>query len=142
LLANQSGRLCRGQFRILERLFEMTLIIRMEQLEALATGAYDDFETRLARHLNKFFPETMAEQSSEAIRDFINECVKGAAHYGLTTEQAVACFAHLPLLLGPEFESDRRWAFIPATLAQPAVDPTDRAKFAMILAYAIKERYP
>jgi hypothetical protein len=120
----------------------MTLKIRAGQVEALAAATYYDFEERMTQHLKRFFPETMDELSPDEIRDFIGECVKGAAHYGLTSEQAVACFAHLPLVLGPEFETDRRWRFVPATLANEAADPTDRAKLAMILAYAVKARCP
>jgi hypothetical protein len=119
---------------------EMTLKIRNEQMESFAASAYQDFEERMTRHLKKFFPETMNEMAPNEIREFIGACVKGAAQYGLTSEQAVACFTHLPLLLGPDFETDPNWRFAPTVLSSHECHPNERAKLAMLLAHALKAR--
>ena len=105
----------------------MTLKIREEQMESLAQARYQDFEERATRHLRAHFPEQMRGMSAERSRVYIRACVKRAGAFGLQSEQAVMCYAHLPLLLGEDFESQPRWAFVPHVLRQEQYPPNDRA---------------
>src|SRR5262245_12320039 len=118
----------------------MTLRIRAEQMESLAQARYQDFEERATRHLRAHFPEEMQRMSAERGRAYIRECVERAGAYGLQSEQAAMCFAHLPLLLGQDFEAQPRWAFVPYVLRQEQYPANDRAKVALLLAYEVKER--
>jgi hypothetical protein len=118
----------------------MPVTIRNEQLGEFAQARYQDFEERTTRHLREFFPEKMNGISAEGARAFIRECVARARAFGLESEQAVVCYAHLPLLLGEDFERQPRWGFMPLLLRQEEYHPNDRAKLAMILAHELKAR--
>jgi hypothetical protein len=118
----------------------MTLRIRAEPLESLAQARYRDFEERATRHLRAHFPEAMRGMSAERSRAYVRECIERAGAFGLKSEQAVLCFAHLPLLLGEDFESQPRWAFVPYVLRQEQYPANDRAKVAVLLAYEAKAR--
>jgi hypothetical protein len=118
----------------------MTLTIRNEQLGAFAQARYQDFEARTTAHLREFFPEQMEGMSAERTRTFIRDCVARAGTFGLRSEQAVVCYAHLSLLLGEDFERQPRWAFVPHVLRQEEYPPNDRAKLAMVLAHELRAR--
>jgi hypothetical protein len=120
--------------------FEMPLVIRNEQIEAFARSRYRDFEERTAKHLREYFPEMMAAMSAEEIRAFIRACVERASAFGLTSEQAVVCYAHLPLVLGEDYDRQPRWAFVPYVLRQEQYPANDRAKLATVLAYELKAK--
>src|SRR5262245_29415612 len=113
----------------------MTLRIREEQMESFAQARYQDFEERAAAQLREHFPAEVGAMPPDRLRAYIRRCVERAGAFGLESEQAVMCFAHLPLLLGEDFERQSRWAFVPQVLRQEQHDPNDRAKVAMLLVY-------
>jgi hypothetical protein len=116
------------------------ITIRDEQLNALTQARYEEFETRATEHLREFFPEQVVAMPVERFREFIRRCVDRARTFGLTSEQAVICFAHLSLLLGEGFDSEPRWPFVPFLLRQEDYHQNDRAKAAMLLAYELKAK--
>ena len=118
----------------------MVLKIRDEQTDALAQARYGEFETRAKEHLRELFPAHVAAMPAEQFREFIRRCVDRARTFGLTSEQAVMCFAHLTLLLGEGFESGPRWPFVPFLLHQKELHQHDRAKAALYLAYELKAK--
>lgn len=118
----------------------MVLKIRDEQIGALAQVRYGEFETRANAHLRESFPEQVAAMPPERFREFLRGCVDRAKTFGLTSEQAVMCFAHLTLLLGEGFESGPRWPFVPFLLHQKDLNQNDRAKTALFLAYELKAK--
>jgi hypothetical protein len=118
----------------------MTVRIRDEQIESFAQARYQDFEERAAEHLREYFPGEVGAMPPHRLRAYIRGCVGRAGAFGLKSEQAVMCFAHLPLLLGEDFETQPPWAFVPAVLRQEQYPPNDRAKLAMLLAYGLKAK--
>lgn len=118
----------------------MVLKIRDEQIGALAQARYPEFETRAKEHLRESFPEHVAAMPPEQFREFLRRCVDRARTFGLTSEQAIICFAHLTLLLGEGFESGPRWPFVPFLLHQQQYPQNDRAKTALFLAYELKAK--
>jgi hypothetical protein len=118
----------------------MSFRIRDEQAKQLAQACRQGFEDRAVRHLLKFFPRQMSDLSEAERRAYLATCVQQAGRYGLTSEQAVMCFAHLPFLLGADFETSRRWGVLRYGLRNPDVPPTDRAKIVLALAYQMKAR--
>ena len=118
----------------------MTLRIRTGQLEAFARARCQDFEERAAAHLREHFPDETAALPPDRLRAYVRGCVGRAGAFGLKSEQAVVCFAHLPLLLGEDFASQPRWAFVPDVLRQEQYPANDRAKLALLLAYGLKAR--
>ena len=118
----------------------MVLKISDEQINALAQTRYGEFETRAAAHLREFFPQQVDAMPPEQLREFLRRCVDRARIFGLTSEQAVICFAHLTLLLGEGFESGPRWPFVPFLLHQQQYHQNDRAKIALFLTYELKAK--
>lgn len=118
----------------------MVLKIRDEQIGALAQAHYGEFETRANTHLRESFPEQVAAMPPARFREFLRRCVDRAKTFGLTSEQAVMCFAHLTLLLGEGFETGPRWPFVPFLLHQKELRQNDRAKAALFLAYELKAK--
>jgi hypothetical protein len=118
----------------------MILRIRHEQVNALAEARYEEFESRAIGHLREFFLEKVSAIPADRLRAFIRRCMDRARTFGLTSEQAVVCFAHLSLLLGEGFDAESRWAFVPFLLHQEEYHQNDRAKAAMLLAYELKAR--
>jgi hypothetical protein len=111
-----------------------------EQAHELGQSAYRSFQQRLAGHLRKFFPAQMASMSGPDTEAFITRCVEAARRHGLTSEQSVAYFSHLPLLLGEDFEANRRCRFATAVLGASAGAPQERVKIAMLLAHQLKAK--
>lgn len=118
----------------------MTIQIRQEQMHTLAQSRYKDFEDRMTHHLKKFFPDKMSAMSVAETQAFIRQCVDKAKTYKLTSEQSVVYFSHLTLLLGGNFETDRRYRFASAILQASAGAPDERVKIAMLLAYQLKAK--
>jgi len=118
----------------------MTISIRQEQNDAFAEAHYRGFESRAIRHLRRFFPDQVSRLSEDQKRALIAQMVSRARKYGLESEQAVMCFAHLPLLLGDDFDSNRRYQFAPRILKAQCGHAVERAKLAMLLAYEFKKR--
>jgi hypothetical protein len=114
--------------------------VRQEQEEALAQVELRRFDERARRHLNKHFPRQVGPMTAGEFRQWVRQCVERAGRYGLETEQAVMCFAHLLLLLGDDFETNPRYGFAPTVLRADYGHQNERAKLAMLLAYEVKAR--
>lgn len=115
------------------------ITIRNEQVQALAAARFEDFAARLTAHLREYFPQELGGQSAEEIRPFIQGCVGRSAAFGLSSERAIASFAHLPLLLGAEFEDDPRWEPLINRLGDRTTPPDRRAELALSLAYDLRD---
>jgi hypothetical protein len=76
--------------------------------------------------------------TGEELKAFIRRCVERARDYQLRSEQSVAYFSHLPLLLGEDFAADRRYRFAPTVLRSRVGRPEERVKIAMLLAHQFK----
>ena len=114
--------------------------IRNEQMAAFRQVRFDDFSKRLAGHLRKYHPDQLASFSDEEIHTYIRECVERASRlYSIQTEQAVACYAQLPFILGDQFEVAPDLAAIPAMLGRQSFEQNTRAKMALALAYQLKQ---
>ncbi|MGE5141663.1 MAG: hypothetical protein ACM3JD_19530 [Rudaea sp.] len=114
--------------------------IRREHAEVFSAAHYRGFKDRMARHLREHFPAETRTLSEEQMDAFIEECVQRAGVYGLESEQAVVCYAHLRLLLGDDFETNPYWAFARVALESDQASPNDKAKIAMLMAYELKDR--
>ena len=116
------------------------LVFRIEQVETFAAERRDDFLARLAAHLRAHFPGRLAGRTDDQLRAYGLACVGRAAGYGLTHEQAVACYAHLPLVLGAGFASDPRYRPLAGVLGDGSLDQDERAKLAVAVAYHLSAR--
>jgi len=115
------------------------LVMREAQMTTFEQAATQSFESRLTAHLRKHHRERLADYSDEAVVEYIRECVTRAKElYELETEQAIACYAEIPLILGDDFEVNPRYLAIPDLLAKQSFNPSTRAKIALALAYQVK----
>ena len=113
--------------------------IRQGQLDSLASHQRQAFEARFHEHLEAHFPEAAAWTVGER-REFAANCIRDARIFGLTSEQAVVCFAHVRLVLGHDFERDPRWASFSDLLREQGLEPNERAKFALLMAHEFEAR--
>jgi hypothetical protein len=116
--------------------------IRDRQITVLRERRYEDFERRLLSHLRKHHSACVEGFSDDDIRAYIRICYERAVRvYGLTTEQAVACYAQIPLLLGGDFEVNPDCRTVADLLGRLSFEPNTRAKMALATAYWIRNNY-
>ena len=115
------------------------MIIRDQQLTTLRRERFQDFSRRLIAHLRKHHGQRLAACTDEGLVAYVRECAERAERlYDLTTEQAIACYAELPLVLHNNYEIDENYLAIPALLGKRSFHPSTRAKLALSLAYQVK----
>lgn len=113
--------------------------ISTEQLSQMRHLRNLAFEDRLLEHLRKHHARQLADHPDGVVRSFIRRCMDRAKRsYGLESEQAIACYAQLPLLLGPTFELNSAYAAIPALLGRRSFNQNTRAKMALSMAYHVR----
>jgi hypothetical protein len=115
------------------------LQFRPAQVDRFAEERRNDYLRRLVSHLRKHFPDRLAKQSEAQVWAYGRHCIARAALYGLTHEQAVSCFAHLPLVLGEDFEANPRYLPLINVLGQRSLNQDTRAKFIVAAAYTLRE---
>jgi hypothetical protein len=115
------------------------LILRPSQVQVFDTQRRDEYLGRLVTHLRSHFRDQLAPQSDDQLRAYGRHSIARAALYGLTHEQAVSCFAHLPLLLGEDFEANPRYLPLINVLGQRSLNQDTRAKFVVAAAYNLRE---
>lgn len=113
--------------------------IRAELMQRFAAARIEDFEDRLTAHLREYFPEEMAERSPEEMHEWVRGCVDRSAAFGLTSERAIACFAHVAMIAGPCFELDSDWSFLTESLRDERRHPDFRARRAMSIAHDLDD---
>ena len=103
------------------------LKIYPEQTDAFARASVRDYEARMERHLQRFFPEESRTLGPEGLLDLIRHGVARASSYGLVEEHDVALYLNLTVALGRDFDRDPRLPWAQATLVDPALpDPSWR----------------
>ena len=115
------------------------MIIRDQQLQTLRNEQFQNFSRRLIAHLRKHHKERLSPYPDSSLHTYVQECTDRARRlYGLNTEQAIACYAELPLVLHDTYETDKDYQAIPALLGKKSFHPSTRAKMALSLAYQVK----
>jgi len=86
--------------------------IRPEQMRVLADVPLRNFQERVRVHLNKFFPKECRALGEAPMRELIRFGIKRANAYGLAAERDVSKYIDLMVVLGREFDTDKRipWA--------------------------------
>jgi hypothetical protein len=79
------------------------LIIRREQVEALARSRQDAFLEDLARKLKESFPERASALGDAGLLGVARTAVEHARAYGFSAERHLAMLAVLELTLGDDF---------------------------------------
>lgn len=86
------------------------LVIRAEQMAALARASTQQFEDQLVAHLLKWFPDECRVLGLEDVRRVIQEGTRKAARYGLELQRDLCRYIDLMFLLGMDFDTALPWA--------------------------------
>jgi hypothetical protein len=88
------------------------LIIRREQMQALASGRQGPFTERLLRQVASIYPRRYAELGEAGTRRLIARVVENGVRHGIHGELALARLVGLVLVFGETFElsPDPVWA--------------------------------
>jgi len=88
------------------------LALRPEQMRVFSEVAVKRFEDMMVVHLNKFFPDRCNAATEPKVRELIRYGVKRAASYQITAERDVSRYIDLMIVLGNDFDHDKRlpWA--------------------------------
>ncbi len=111
------------------------LTIRREQLNLLATGRRKDFETRLAGHLLRFFPDKVSFLGEGELQAFIRQGSARAAGYGFDSERDICKYLGLMCVFGRDFDSDSRLPWAAEILRKPF--RTSRSKMNRLMEVAL-----
>jgi len=121
----------------------MALTIRSKQKQALKAQHIARFQDRLLAHLRKHHRARLESSDDGQVKAYIVTCqTRAATIYRLTTEQALACYAQIPLLLGDGFEINPKYRTVVDLLGIQSFDQNIRAKMALASAYWVFERSP
>jgi hypothetical protein len=88
------------------------ITIRAEQMKRLSEAARMRFEDIMVVHLNKFFPERTQAAGEPKVRELIRYGIRRAGSYQIKAQRDVSRYIDLMIVLGSNFDSDKRlpWA--------------------------------
>lgn len=102
------------------------LIIRHEQLDAMAEARWSSFKGRVARHLVEVLPAETAELGDSGLAPAIDRYVQAARELGLTTERDVSRYVDLFVALGPSIGDNPLNNWLGPILGDQDETPSDR----------------
>lgn len=103
-----------------ERPRRLPLTIRQVQFDAFVRQETHKFEDWMLDHLHRFFPKQSERAGVAELRSTIRYGIEQAAAYGITTRRDVCKYIDVMLLLGRDFEGDRRYPWAAQILSSPA----------------------
>lgn len=86
------------------------LLIRDDQVVALAEASQRRFERRAVAHLRATVPARCEQLGPTAVLDSVRKAARKAAGYGLTLERQVFTYLNLMYVLGHSFDEELPWA--------------------------------
>jgi len=95
------------------------LIIRREQMRALAAPSFEQFVRRGLAHVQAHFGDQFAGLGEAAVRDAVLHAVERAESYGLTTDEDVLSYLTLMFVFGRDFDRDPGLSWASEALEDP-----------------------
>jgi hypothetical protein len=83
------------------------MIVRHEQMNELQRQAERKFQNRLMAHLREMYPERLADQDDDDLREFCREGIVRARDLGIRAEYDVSRFLEYRVFLGESFDLAR-----------------------------------
>ena len=102
------------------------LVIRPEQVAALAAAARARFIDSLLPHVARFHPRQSKTLGPDGVRETVGAAIDCAARYGITMERVVAIFVDIWFALGPGFDASPSFPWAAVTLAEPRLTAPQR----------------
>ncbi len=98
------------------------LVIRSEQLNALARVARVDYENSLIRHFRRFYPVESEHAGAEQVRKLIRYGIDRAMVHGYASQREIALYINLMLILGCDFDRDPQYPWAAAQLNDISIE--------------------
>lgn len=92
------------------------MIIRPEQMAALAGAAESNFQNRLGEHLRQFFPEQYGNLDEAGLQEVVRQSIERARAYGITSERDICKYADLMSAFGRDFDTNTATAWASSIL--------------------------
>jgi hypothetical protein len=104
------------------------MVIRNQQVAALAASASQHFESELVRHCKQFSPKLCEVAGENNLTTLVRTGITRAYNYGFTDRILVRFYIELMLTLGSEFDSDPQFPWVQDSLQlDPISHPQLRA---------------
>ena len=102
------------------------LKLRKEQMEALRHSASRNFEDRISRHLNRFFPAQCGKSGAEeTLREAIRYGIKQAKDYGIVTQRGICKYLNVMFVFGRDFDKNPDFPWASKILQNPSSQSPD-----------------
>jgi hypothetical protein len=82
------------------------LIIRKEQMRAMALQSLEEFESRLTAYITEDFPEQAEALGTANLRKAVHDGVNKALDYSFETERDLSKYVYIMFTLGRDFDKD------------------------------------
>jgi len=109
------------------------LPMRKEQIAAFSAAEVNKFEDWMVTHLRKFFPRQCNQLGELPLRETIRYGISRAANYGLLAKRDVCKYIDVMLVLGRDFDKDRRYPWAAGTLGR-TMDPGVKMQTVLVAA--------
>ena len=103
------------------------LKISQDHMTAFRAQTTDQFVERGVKHLRTHLPEQTDLFSDDDLRARIRAANVRARTYGFRSERHIMAFVDTGFLIGPNFETDKRYPWASAILANRAMPANQRA---------------
>jgi hypothetical protein len=94
------------------------LTIRQEQIAVFSELEVEKFEEWMLAHLRKFFPAQCRLAGEPRLREMIQKGIERADSYHITVRRDVCKYIDLMVVLGRDFDRDRRYPWAGQILAR------------------------
>ena len=106
-----------------ERHISGMLGIRREQFAAFSQAEVRKFEDWMSAHLTKFFPRECRSLGESKLLETVRHGIQRASSYGLTAKRDVCKYIDVMIVLGQDFDKDKRHSWVGEILGRRA-DPS------------------
>lgn len=104
------------------------LVVRQDQMDALAEFQAREFEKRMLHNLGVKFPRQCAKLGEPTVREMIREGVARSASYDITAERDVSRFIELMFIIRRDFDRAEETAWSRPMLEDRAFEPDARLR--------------
>jgi hypothetical protein len=113
--------------------------IRADHMQEFDAMAIRNFEDRAVRHLRTKLINDVLPYSDEQLRERVRHATARCPGYGLTSERQIVSFVDAGVLVGENFDTDRRHPWARHILDDRKVSADERARAILEIAVSIRQ---
>ena len=105
------------------------MILRNEQIDALAKSHKDAFVARMVQHLRNDLPRQCEAQglNEDDLEPLVRQGMSNAEDHGITSQVGIRQYLDCMVVLGPDFDSDGKHPWAQEILANDDLSPSEKA---------------